>query len=85
MYEIKDYLKEFYIDGKLIGKIILKKPDRKKLGYPGKRLEILSKDMKFKKTYKKGTEVYTETSPICGKLLGTQREKFQLMSNSRIF
>jgi hypothetical protein len=84
MYEIKNYIKEFYINGKLIGKIILEKPDREKLGYSGKRLEILSEDIKFKKLYKKGTEVYTETSPICGKVLGTQKEKFQILANSRI-
>ncbi len=85
MYEIKNYVKEFYLRGKLIGKIILDKPDREKLGYPGKRLEVLTEDTQFKnKIYKAGTEVHTETSPICGKVLGTQAEKFRILANSRI-
>ena len=46
-------------------------------------IETLQEDMMFKKIYKKGTEVYTEVSPICGKLLGTQQEKFQILANSR--
>ena len=47
MYEIKNYTKEYYINHKLIGTIILEKPDREKLGYPGKRLEVLPEDIKF--------------------------------------
>jgi hypothetical protein len=84
MYEIKNYTKEYYINNKLIGTIILEKPDREKLGYPGKRLEVLDTDIRFKKLYKKGTEVYTETSPICGKLKGSLKNKFQILANSRI-
>ena len=30
MFEINNYVKEYYINGKLIGKIILDNPDRKK-------------------------------------------------------
>ena len=84
IFEIKGYIKEYYIDQKLIGTIILEKPDREKLGYPGKRLEVLDTDIRFKKLYKKGTEFYTETSPICGKLKGSLKKKFQILANSRI-
>lgn len=85
MYEIKNYTKEYYINHKLIGTIILEKPDREKLGYPGKRLEVLPEDIKFKnRIYRAGTEVYTETSPICGQLKGSLKEKFQILANSRI-
>ena len=45
MYEINNYVKEYYINNKLIGTIILEKPDREKLGYPGKRLEVLNTDI----------------------------------------
>lgn len=85
MYEIKNYTKEYFINHKLIGTIILEKPDREKLGYPGKRLEVLTENIKFKnKIYRAGTEVYTETSPICGKLKGSLKKKFQILANSRI-
>ena len=85
MYEIKNYTKEYYINNKLIGTIILEKPDREKLGYPGKRLEVITEDIIFKKRiYKAGTEFYTETSPICGKLKGSLKRKFQILANSRI-
>lgn len=83
MFEIHGYTKEYFIGSKLIGKEILETPDRKKLGYTGRKLETLQEDIMFKKLYKKGTEVYTEVSPICGKLLGTQQEKFKILANSR--
>jgi len=83
MFEINGYSKEYYIGSKLIGKEILETPDRKRLGYTGRKLETLQEDIMFKKLYKKGTEVYTEVSPICGKLLGTQQEKINILANSR--
>jgi hypothetical protein len=83
MFEIHGYLKEYYIGSKLIGKETLETPDRKSLGYTGRKLETLQEDIMFKKLYKKGTEVYTEVSPICGKLLGTQQQKFQILANSK--
>jgi len=85
IFEINGYIKEYYIDQKLIGTIILEKPDRIKFGYSGKRLETLTEDTKFKnRTYKAGTQFSTETSPICGKILGSQAEKFKILANSRI-
>ncbi len=83
MFEINCYLKEYYIGAKLIGKETLETPDRKSLGYTGRKLETLQEDIMFKKLYKKGTEVYTEVSPICGKLLGTQQQKFKILANSK--
>jgi hypothetical protein len=83
MFEIHGYIKEYYIGSKLIGKIQLQKPDREKHGYTGRRLETLEQDTKFKQIYKKGTKVYTELSPICGRLLGTWEEKINILANSR--
>ena len=84
MYEINNYTKDYYINKKRIGYEILETPDRDVMGYTGRRLEILKCDTKFKKKlYKKGTEVYTEVSPICGKLLGTREEKIQLLYKSK--
>tara|TARA_R100000935_G_scaffold20470_1_gene38669 strand:- start:245 stop:505 length:261 start_codon:yes stop_codon:yes gene_type:complete len=84
MFEIKEYHKEFYIEKKLIGKIILQKPDRETFGYSGKRIEILQEDIIFKKKYKKGTQVITELSQVCGKLIGTQEDKINILFNSRV-
>ena len=84
MFEVKGYIKEYYIGYKLVAKEILETTDVKKFGYIGRQLEILKEDIKYKKnTITKGTEVYTEVSPICGKLLGNQKEKFQILANSR--
>jgi len=84
MFEIKGYTKEYYIGYKLVAKEILETTTREKFGYIGRKLETLKEDIQYKKkTIKKGTEVYTEVSPICGKLLGSQKEKFQILANSR--
>ena len=84
MFEIKGYTKEYYIGYKLVAKEILETTDIKIFGYIGRKLETLKEDIKYKKkTIRKGTEVYTEVSPICGKLLGSQKEKFQILANSR--
>ena len=85
MFQIHGYLKEYYIGYKLVGKERLESTDRKKYGYQGRQLETLTEDIKYKNKYiRKGTEVYTEVSPICGKLLGSQKEKFQILAQSRI-
>ena len=84
MFEIKGYTKEYYIGYKLAAKEILETTDKKKFGFTNRELEVLKKDIKYKnKIIKKGTEVYTEISPICGRLLGSQKEKFQILANSR--
>ena len=51
MFEINGYSKEYYIGSKLIGKEILETPDRKRLGYTGRKLETLQEDIMFKKLY----------------------------------
>jgi len=85
MFKIHGYTKEYYLNKKLIGKVILEKTDRKVYGYSGRQLEVLQKDIKFKKLYKKGTEVYTEVSPICGKIKGSLKERIQVLKRSRNF
>ena len=84
MFEIKGYTKEYYIGYKLVAKEILETTDKKKFGFTNRELEVLKKDIIYKnKIIKKGTEVYTEISPICGRLLGSQKQKFQILANSR--
>lgn len=69
IFEIKGYSKDYFVKGKLIGTIVLDKPDRKVYAYAGKITEVLENDvlLKNKKIIKKGTEVVTELLPICGR------------------
>ena len=73
MFKIQYYLKEYFINKKLIGSIKMQTPDRKLDGYLGKQTIILSEDTivdvwRGTKKIKKGTEVTTEQHPICGRL-----------------
>lgn len=84
MFEIKNYSKDYYINKKFIGYVVIEKPDRKNMGYTGRMTETLTSDLRLKnKLYKKGTEVVTEVSPICGKLLGSWEYKIQLLAKSK--
>ena len=84
MFEIHGYTKDYYIQGKFVGYIKISTPDRNVMGYSGRVTETLQEDTIIrKKTYKKGTEVVTEVSPICGKLEGTWGEKISILANSR--
>jgi hypothetical protein len=67
------YLREYFINKKLIGSIKMDKPDREQSGYLGKQTFILQEDTivdvwRGAKTIKKGTEVSTEQHPICGRI-----------------
>tara|TARA_R100000900_G_scaffold139268_2_gene118801 strand:+ start:907 stop:1173 length:267 start_codon:yes stop_codon:yes gene_type:complete len=85
MFEIISYSIDYYVNGKLYGSVKLPEPDRKTMGYAGRQTKIQTTDLKLKKLIKAGTTVTTECVPICGKLLGTQREKFAILQNSRSF
>ena len=69
IFEIKGYTKDYFVKGKLIGTIVLEKPDRQKYGLYGKQVEVLENDflLKNKKIIKKVTEFFTEFLPICGR------------------
>lgn len=88
MFQHVNYSKEFYKDGKFVGSLILEKPDRNIMGYSGRRIENISEPFEVKKTSKKITlkaGLYkTELIQICGKLIGTQKEKFEILKNSKL-
>jgi hypothetical protein len=85
IYEILGYNIDYYFRGKLIGSIKTDKPDRKVLGYTGRKNIILPNDIILKnKKYKKGIIVTTECSPICGKYIGTQEDKISAMLKTRL-
>jgi len=69
VFEILGYTKDYFVKGKYIGGVVLEKPDRTIYGYAGKVKEILKEDitLKNKKVIKKGTEVFSELLPICGR------------------
>lgn len=69
VFEILGYTKDYFVNGKLIGYVVLEKPDREIYGYAGKQKETLddSITMSNKRIIRKGTEVSTELLPICGR------------------
>lgn len=69
VFKILGYTKDYIVNNRLIGTIVLDTPDRTIYGYGGKRKEVLTEDvvLKNKKIIKKGTEVTTELLPICGR------------------
>lgn len=89
MFKHEYYSKEYYQNGKFVGSIKLEMPDRKTLGYMGRVLEYVNNPINAIKTGKKVTlkpgEYKTELIQICGKLMGTQKEKFEILKNSRKF
>jgi|TARA_R110000787_G_scaffold40596_10_gene100758 hypothetical protein len=85
MYEIQSYSVDYYVDRKFYGSVKLSKPDREIMGYSGRQTKIQETNLKLKKLIKAGTTVTTECVPICGKLLGSQREKFAILQKSRSF
>jgi hypothetical protein len=70
VFNIIGYAKDYYVGDKLIGSIVLDKPDREVYGYPGKKTETLKEDIVFKnkKLIKKGTQVTTECIVLCGQM-----------------
>ena len=67
-FDIFGYSRDYYLNGKYIGNIILEDKDRETLGYLGQKTEILKTDLLLKKKlYKAGTEVTTELIMLCGR------------------
>ena len=48
IFEILGYTKDYFVNGKLIGTIVLDKPDRTVYGYGGKQKEVLEDDVLLK-------------------------------------
>lgn len=85
-FEIFGYSVDYRLNGRYIGSITIDEPDRKTMGYYGKRTETLENDLVIKnKKYKKGTVVTTECYPLCGKFKGTHKEKLTAIQNSRVY
>lgn len=69
-FEIVEYSKDYYHNGKYVGSIKVKQPDREVMGYKGRKVEVLTDNIQFGKTkkLKKGLEVITELQSICGRI-----------------
>ena len=86
MFEIIGYDFEIYFRGKYYGSIRMQKPDREVMGYSGRRELVLLDDWKYKrKRLKAGTVVVTECVPLCGKSLGSFKEKINVLENSKAY
>jgi hypothetical protein len=70
LFEIIGFHKSYWVGNKLVGNIKMDKPDRKEIGWAGKKKEILKEDVYLpdsRKTIKKGKEVVTELNVLYGK------------------
>jgi hypothetical protein len=69
MFKELGYFKEYYKEGKLIGISNCSK-DREKVGYTGRKKEILASEVVLtnKKRLKANTEYLTIIYPLCGKI-----------------
>lgn len=85
-FEILGYDLEIYYQGKYYGSLRMVNPDRETMGYMGRQEVMLSEDWQYKKKkLKAGTIVITECVPVCGKLLGSFKEKMDTLENSRTY
>lgn len=85
-FETHGYFLEFRIRQRYIGSLKLDKPDRKTVGYFGRKQYILEEDVYLdnKKKIKKGTEVDTWMYPICGRIKGDMKHRLDVLYNSRV-
>lgn len=68
-FNIFAYAIEIYYNNKYYGNIIVDQPDRKVMGYMGRKEVTLTEDfVGKKKMLPKGTKVYTECVPLCGRI-----------------
>jgi hypothetical protein len=70
LFEIIGFFKNYWVNGKLMGSIKLDKPDRKEMGWAGKKSELVKEDIYLtdtKKTVKKGTTAITELNALYGR------------------
>lgn len=75
-FQINGYSMDIYINGKFVGNRTLQQPDRTKMGWYGRKTQILDDDLlithkngtKINLLIRKGTEILTEIFPICGRL-----------------
>tara|TARA_R110000796_G_scaffold51154_1_gene120655 strand:- start:451 stop:735 length:285 start_codon:yes stop_codon:yes gene_type:complete len=84
-FEILGYDFEVYYRGKYYGSLRMQNPDREIMGYSGRQDVALSEDWNYKKKHlKKGTIVSTECVPLCGKLLGSFKDKMNILETSKV-
>lgn len=67
MFQQFGFFKEYYINDKFIG-FIKSEQDREKIGFNGRKNEIINNDLilENKKKIKAGTNVVTILYPLCG-------------------
>lgn len=88
MFEIKEYHKDFYVNGKFIGYHKLETYTGQ-CGYASKENFIAHRNLTVQKALgkyaviKKGQHYTTQIIPLCGRLNGTWKEKINILSNTR--
>ncbi len=68
-FETNGYFKDYYVNRKFVGSILVNEKDREVYGYTGRKEEVLTEDIVInKKKLKKGTTVITELGVLCGRV-----------------
>ncbi len=62
------FFREYFVNGKFIGTVLIDKPDRDIIGYYGRIDATATENIKLQsnKIIKKGTNYYTRIYPLCG-------------------
>ena len=71
VFQIFGYHKDYWINGKYAGHILMTEPDRDVHGYSGRITEVLTQPIQLNnKTLQAGVQVTHECIPLCGKIKG---------------
>lgn len=77
-FEIIGYAVDFYENKKLVGSLILDKPDRKEIGYAGRKMMYYKGELKKgAKTVNVDGEFLTECFPLCGRIIDSKLSELE--------
>ncbi len=86
-FELLGYSEEYYQNNKYVGSVKIAETNRV-TGYSGREHYKATEDIVFKnalgkeKKIRKNTEYYTEVIILCGKMIGSQKDKINRLASS---
>ena len=85
IFEVFGYHVDYYVNSRYIGHIKIDQPDRDHLGYSGRKQYVLVEPIQVTTSKGKttilpiGINVTTECIPLCGKIKGDVKQKWQVL------
>jgi hypothetical protein len=85
IFEVFGYHVDYYVNSRYIGHIKIDQPDRDILGYGGRKQFVLAEPIQVTTSKGKstilpiGVNVTTECIPLCGKIKGDVKQKWQVL------